>query len=34
MDERILKWLYDIKIAIEEIKNFFLLTENDFYKYR
>ena len=34
MDERILKWLYDIKIAIEEIKNFFLLTENNFYKYR
>jgi len=23
MDERILKWLYDIKIAIDEIDSFF-----------
>lgn len=34
MDERILKWLFDIKFSIEEIDDFFLSTEKDFYKYR
>lgn len=33
MDERILKWLYDIKIAIEEIDSFFEHQEKDFFKY-
>ena len=34
MDERILKWLYDIKIAIEEIDGYFLELPKDFLKYR
>ena len=34
MDERILKWLYDIKLSIEEIDGFFKDEEKDFFKYR
>jgi uncharacterized protein with HEPN domain len=34
MDERILKWLYDIKISIDEIDDFFIKEEKDFLKYR
>ena len=34
MDERIHKWLYDIKLSIEEIDFFFQNTEKDFFKYR
>jgi uncharacterized protein with HEPN domain len=34
MDERILKWLYDIKIAIDEIESYFENQEKDFFKYR
>ncbi|MGF1925256.1 MAG: HepT-like ribonuclease domain-containing protein [Bacteroidia bacterium] len=34
MDERILKWLYDIKIAIEEIDGYFLKEPKDFFTYR
>lgn len=34
MDERILKWLYDIKIAIDEIESFFQDQEKDFNTYR
>jgi uncharacterized protein with HEPN domain len=34
MDERILKWLYDIKICIEEIDSFFKEEEKDFFKYQ
>lgn len=34
MDERILKWLYDIKIAIEEIESYFEDHEKDFTTYR
>ncbi|RZL46470.1 MAG: DUF86 domain-containing protein [Pedobacter sp.] len=34
MDERILKWLYDIKIAIKEIDSYFLEHPKDFLKYR
>lgn len=34
MDERILKWIFDIKIAIEEIDSYFKDQEKDFFKYR
>jgi uncharacterized protein with HEPN domain len=34
MDERILKWLYDIKMCIDEIDSFFNVEEKDFFKYR
>jgi len=34
MDERILKWLFDIKISIEEIEGFFEGHEKDFFKYQ
>lgn len=32
MDERILKWLYDIKMAIDEIDSYFVGQERDFFK--
>lgn len=34
MDERILKWLFDVKFSIEEIDSYFLGAEKDFFKYR
>lgn len=34
MDERILKWLFDIKQAIDEINSYFEKEEKDFFKYR
>jgi uncharacterized protein with HEPN domain len=34
MDERILKWLYDNKLAIEEIDSFFIEEQKDFFIYR
>lgn len=34
MDERILKWLYDIKMSIAEIDSYFEESEKDFFKYR
>jgi uncharacterized protein with HEPN domain len=34
MDERILKWLFDIKITIDEIDGFFLEKERDFNEYK
>ena len=34
MDERILKWLFDIKSAIEEINNFFENKPKNFFKYQ
>jgi uncharacterized protein with HEPN domain len=34
MDERILKWLYDVKMAIDEINSYFEGQERDFFKYR
>lgn len=34
MDERILKWLYDIKLCIDEIDGFFQEEEKDFFKYK
>ncbi len=34
MDERILKWLFDIKMAIDEINGYFEKEEKDFFAYR
>lgn len=34
MDERILKWLYDIQISIEEIESYFSDNSFDFFEYR
>ena len=34
MDERILKWLFDVKLAIGEIDYFFEKEEKDFFKYK
>ena len=34
MDERILKWLFDIKIAIEEIEGYFNDRPRDYFEYR
>ncbi len=34
MDDRICKWLYDVKMSIEEIDSFFEIEEKDFFKYR
>jgi len=34
MDERILKWLYDIRIAMEEIDGYFIEEPKNFLAYR
>jgi len=34
MDERILKWLYDIKLAINEIESYFEGKEKKFFDYK
>ncbi|MCR5860938.1 DUF86 domain-containing protein [Flavobacterium sp. J372] len=34
MDERILKWLYDIKFAIDEIESYFENQPKDFFAYK
>lgn len=34
MDEKILKWLFDVKIATNEIDSFFILYTKDFYEYK
>ena len=34
MDEMILKWLYDIKYAIEEIEGYFQTERKDFFEYQ
>ena len=34
MDERILKWLFDIKLAIAEIESYFEKEEKNFFKYK
>ena len=34
MDERILKWLFDIRMSIDEIDSYFLDSGKDFFKYR
>ncbi len=33
MDDKILKWLYDVKLAIDEIDNYFI-DEKDFFLYQ
>ncbi len=34
MDERILKWLFDIKQSVDEIDGFFRNTERNFHEYQ
>lgn len=34
MDERILKWVYDIDLALNEIESYFDSEEKDFSKYQ
>jgi hypothetical protein len=34
MDESILKWLYDIKMAIDEIDGYFEGQNRDFFQYQ
>ena len=34
MDERILKWIFDIQIAINEIDGFFTIYPKDFFEYK
>ncbi len=34
MDEKLRKWLYDVKLAIEEIDSFFEERPKDYTKYR
>jgi uncharacterized protein with HEPN domain len=34
MDERILKWLYDIKFTIAEIESYFRNKKRNFYEYK
>ncbi|MFC2110554.1 DUF86 domain-containing protein [Bacteroidota bacterium] len=34
MDERILKWIYDIDFALDEIESYFEGKEKDFFEYR
>lgn len=34
MDERVLKWVYDIYLALEEIESYFENTEKNFFDYR
>ena len=34
MDERILKWLYDIKLAIDEIESYFEGEDKNFFEYQ
>ena len=34
MDRRILKWLYDVQISIDEINSYFIDERMDFFEYR
>lgn len=34
MDNKILKWLYDVKVAIDEIDSYFINEKMDFFEYR
>jgi uncharacterized protein with HEPN domain len=34
MDERVLKWVYDIDLAIDEIESYFDNKNKDFFEYR
>jgi uncharacterized protein with HEPN domain len=34
MDKRILKWIYDVKVAIDEINSYFINEKMDFFEYK
>lgn len=34
MDKKILKWLYDVKVAIDEIDSYFINEKMDFFEYK
>ena len=34
MDERILKWLFDVKMSIDEIDSFFESKQKNFFEYQ
>jgi uncharacterized protein with HEPN domain len=34
MDKRILKWLFDVKVAIDEIESYFIKEQMDFSEYK
>ena len=34
MDKKILKWLYDVKVSIDEINSYFIDEKKDFFEYR
>jgi uncharacterized protein with HEPN domain len=34
MDDKLLKWVYDIKVAIDEIESYFINEKRDFFEYR
>jgi uncharacterized protein with HEPN domain len=34
MDKKILKWLYDVKVSIDEINSYFIDERIDFFEYR
>jgi uncharacterized protein with HEPN domain len=34
MDKKILKWLYDVKVSIDEINSYFIDERMDFFEYR
>lgn len=34
MDRKILKWLYDVKVSIDEINSYFIDEKMDFFEYR
>jgi hypothetical protein len=34
MDNRILKWLYDVKMVIDEIDSYFIGEKMDFFEYK
>lgn len=34
MDKKILKWLYDVKVSIDEINSYFIEEKMDFFEYR
>ncbi|MFV8270821.1 DUF86 domain-containing protein [Flavobacterium sp. GT2N3] len=34
MDKKILKWLYDVKVSIDEINSYYIDEKMDFFEYR
>ncbi len=34
MDKRVLKWLYDVKVSIDEIDSYFINERMDFFEYK